>query len=144
LPAPGLVASRGAAAVLIQDPHVRETMALFDQITLALIDVGSLQPSSWLVDSGNAVSRGELQNLQDKGAVGNICLRFYNISGEEIKDVIGDRVLGLELHRLKSIPTVVGIASGKQKRQAILGALHGRWINVLVTDQFTAGSLAQA
>jgi DNA-binding transcriptional regulator LsrR (DeoR family) len=144
LPAPGLVASRGAVAVLIQDPHVRETITLFDQITLALIDIGSLQPSSWLVDSGNAVSRGELQNLQDKGAVGNICLRFYNISGEEIKDVIGDRVLGLELHRLKSIPTVVGIASGKQKRQAILGALHGRWINVLVTDQFTAGSLAQA
>jgi DNA-binding transcriptional regulator LsrR (DeoR family) len=32
LPAPGLVASKGAAAVLAQDPHVRETMALFDQI----------------------------------------------------------------------------------------------------------------
>jgi DNA-binding transcriptional regulator LsrR (DeoR family) len=90
------------------------------------------------------VSAGELQSLQDKAAVGNICLRFYNVRGEEIKDVIGDRLLGLELHRLKTVPTVVGIASGKQKRQAILGALHGHWINVLVTDQFTAESLAQA
>jgi DNA-binding transcriptional regulator LsrR (DeoR family) len=144
LPAPGLVASKGVAAVLVQDLHVRETMALFDQITVALIDIGSLEPSSWPVATGNTVSPDERQNLQDKGAVGNICLRFYNAGGEEIKEVIGDRVLGLELDRLKSIPTVVGIACGKRRRQAILGALRGRWIKVLVTDQFTAESLAKA
>jgi DNA-binding transcriptional regulator LsrR (DeoR family) len=39
---------------------------------------------------------------------------------------------------------VGGIACGKRKREAILGALRGRWINVLVTDQFTAESLAMA
>ena len=144
LPAPGLVASKGAAAVLVHDPHVRETMGLFDQITVALIGIGSLEPSSWLDGSGNTVSPDELQSLQDKGAVGNICLRFYNADGEEIKEVIGDRVLGLELYRFKNISTVIGIACGKRKRQAILGALRGRWINVLVTDQFTAESLATA
>jgi DNA-binding transcriptional regulator LsrR (DeoR family) len=47
-------------------------------------------------------------------------------------------VFGLELARLKSIPSVVGIAGGKRKYQAILGALRGRWINVLITDQFSA------
>jgi DNA-binding transcriptional regulator LsrR (DeoR family) len=73
----------GAAAVLVQDPHVRETMAL--------IDIGSLEPSSWLVGSGNTISPDELQSLQDKGGVGNICLRFYNARGEEIEDVIGER-----------------------------------------------------
>jgi hypothetical protein len=55
--------------------------------------------------------------------------------------VDGNRVLGLKLERLKSIPTVVGVACGKRKREAILGALRGQWINVLVTDQFTAESL---
>jgi DNA-binding transcriptional regulator LsrR (DeoR family) len=76
--------------------------------------------------------------------VGNLCLRFYDTGGEEIKDVVGDRVLGLELHRLRSIATVVGIACDRRKHQAILGALRGRWINVLLTDQFTAESLVQA
>jgi DNA-binding transcriptional regulator LsrR (DeoR family) len=145
LPAPGLVASKGAADVLAQDPHVRETLELFDRITVALLGIGSLEPSPWLVGSGNTFSTEELQSLEEKGAVGNICLRFYNANGEEIRDALGsNRVFGLKLERLKSIPMVVGIACGKRKRQAILGALRGRWINVLVTDQFTAESLAMA
>ena len=145
LPAPGLVASKGAADVLAQDPHVRETLELFDRITVALLGIGSLEPSPWLVGSGNMFSIEELQSLEDKGAVGNICLRFYNANGEEIRDALGSsRVFGIKLERLKSIPMVVGIAWGKRKRQAILGALRGRWINVLVTDQFTAESLAMA
>jgi DNA-binding transcriptional regulator LsrR (DeoR family) len=48
LPAPGLVASRGAADVLAQDPQVSKTMALFDQITVASM-------------SGIIVNRGLLQ-----------------------------------------------------------------------------------
>jgi DNA-binding transcriptional regulator LsrR (DeoR family) len=142
LPAPGLVASKEAADVLQQDPQVRETMELFDRITVALLGIGLIEPSPWLVGSGNTFSTEELQSLKEKGAVGNICLRFYNSSGEEIRDAVdGNRVLGLKLERLKSIPMVVGVACGKQKRQAILGALRGRWLNVLVTDQFTAESL---
>ena len=39
---------------------------------------------------------------------------------------------------------VVGVACGERKHQAILGALRGRWIKVLVTDQITAESLVMA
>jgi len=142
LPAPGLVASKEAADVLAQDPHVRETIELFGRITVAVLGIGSIEPSPRLAGSGNSFSTEELQSLKDKGAVGNISFRFYNSKGEEIRDSVdGSRVIGLELERLKSIPMVVGVACGRRKRQAILGALRGRWINVLVTDQFTAESL---
>jgi DNA-binding transcriptional regulator LsrR (DeoR family) len=142
LTAPPLVASKEAADVLAQDPHVRETMELFDRITVALLAIGSVEPSPWLIGSGNTFSMEELQSLEENAAVGNICLRFYTANGEEIRDAAGsNRVFGLELERLKSIPMAVGVACGKRKRQAILGALRGRWINVLVTDQFTAESL---
>ena len=142
LPAPGLVASKEAADVLLQDQHVRKTIELCDRITLAVLGIGSIEPSPWLVGSGNTFSAEELGRLEDEGAVGNICLRYYNANGEEIRGVFdGNRVLGLKLERLKSIPMVVGVASGKRKREAILGALRGQWINVLVTDQFTAESL---
>jgi DNA-binding transcriptional regulator LsrR (DeoR family) len=141
LPAPGLVASKEVADVLGQDPNVRETMKLFDLITVAVLGIGSMEPSPWLSGSGNTFSIEDLQSLEEKGAVGNICLRFYNAGGQEIRDAVDDtRVFGLQLERLKSIPMVVGVASGKRKHQAILGALRGKWINVLVTDQFTAES----
>ena len=39
---------------------------------------------------------------------------------------------------LLSIPTRLAVAGGRSKAQAILGALRGRHINVLVTDSLTA------
>jgi DNA-binding transcriptional regulator LsrR (DeoR family) len=144
LAAPGIVDSKAAADVLAQDPHVRETMALFDRITLALVGIGPVEPSLWLAASDNRFSVAELRALEAKGAVGNICLRFFDTRGEEIVDPLGFRVFGLELARLKSIPNVVGIAGGKRKYQAILGTLLGRWINVLITDQFSAEALLRA
>lgn len=37
----------------------------------------------------------------------------------------------------------IGIAGGKQKLNAIRGALQGRLMNVLITDHFTAQHLLQ-
>jgi DNA-binding transcriptional regulator LsrR (DeoR family) len=132
------------ADVLAQDPRVRETMALFERITVALVGIGPVEPSLWLAASDNRFSVAELEALEAKGAVGNICLRFFDSRGEEIVGPLGFRVFGLESARLKSIPSVVGIAGGKRKYQAILGALLGRWINVLITDQFSAEALLRA
>jgi hypothetical protein len=36
---------------------------------------------------------------------------------------------------------VVGVAGGTRKIEAILAALRGKWINVLITDKRTAESL---
>ena len=35
----------------------------------------------------------------------------------------------------------IGVAGGARKHRAIRGALHGQWVNVLITDRFTAESL---
>ena len=100
LSAPGLVASKEAADVLAKDPHVRETMQLFDRITVAVLGIGSVEPSPRLVGSGNTFSIEELQSLQEKGAVGNICLHFYSAGGDEIRDTVdSNRVFGLKLER---------------------------------------------
>jgi DNA-binding transcriptional regulator LsrR (DeoR family) len=144
LPAPCVVDSKDAADVLEQDPHLRKTMALFDRITMALVGIGSVEPSSWFADRGNPFLTKNFQSLEAKGAVGNICLRFYDARGEEIESPLGARVFGLALAQLKRIARIVGIAGGKRKRQALLGALRGHWVNVLITDQFSAEALVKA
>jgi DNA-binding transcriptional regulator LsrR (DeoR family) len=70
-------------------------------------------------------------------------LRFYDANGREIKGPLGNRVIGIDLERLRRIRTAVGIAGGKRKFAAILGGLRGKWINTLVTDQYTADRLAK-
>jgi DNA-binding transcriptional regulator LsrR (DeoR family) len=141
LPAPGLVGSVSSAKILAQDPYVKEVVALFDRVTLALVGVGSMEPSALVASSGNFFSRRELEALQKKGAVGDICFRFYDINGREVNDSLSGRIIGIELPSLRRIPRSVALCGGKRKFSAILGALRGKWVNTLITDQYTAQRL---
>ena len=47
---------------------------------------------------------------------------------------IHDRRIGIDLSDLKYIPKVVGVAGGLHKVPAILGALRGGFLDVLVTN----------
>ncbi len=143
LPAPGIVGSAGSAKVLLEDSYVKETFSLFSKLTIALAGIGSIEPSSLVASSGNVFSMKELQEIRSRGAVGDICLRFYDANGREVRDLVGNRVIGIELDAFGHVPRAVGIAGGKRKHAAILGALLGKRINILITDQFTAADLAK-
>jgi DNA-binding transcriptional regulator LsrR (DeoR family) len=66
------------------------------------------------------------------------------VCGGEVPEPLGDRVIGLDSARLKNISRVVGVAGGNRNHQAILAALQGQWVNVLITDQFSAKALLMA
>jgi DNA-binding transcriptional regulator LsrR (DeoR family) len=142
--APETLDSKVAADVLAQDPCVQQTMALFNRVNVALVEIGPVEPSSWLGNGSHRFSTDELRALEAKGAVGHVCLRFYNAVGKEIENPLHATVFGVELAHLKSIPSMVGIAGGKRKHQAILGALRGEWVDVLITDQFSAEAILRA
>jgi DNA-binding transcriptional regulator LsrR (DeoR family) len=144
LAAPGVVGSASAAKVIAQDPYVSEVMALFEKVTLALVGVGSIEPSDLVASSGNIFSREEMEALQSKGAVGDICLRFYDVNGREVKGAFDGRVIGIDLASLRRVPRSVALCGGKRKFLAILGALRGKWVNTLITDQYTAQRLVKA
>lgn len=144
LPAPGIVGSPEAVPILLEDRYVHDAMALFDQITIALVGIGNVEPSGLLASSGNIFSPEELNMLQAAGAVGDICLRFFDAAGAPVVTSLNNRVIGMELDQLKKVKRAVGIAGGKQKVNAIRGALRGQLINVLITDRLTAEHLLQS
>jgi DNA-binding transcriptional regulator LsrR (DeoR family) len=144
LQAPGLVGSAEAKKVLSRDPSVREASDLFDEIDLALVGIGSLDPSKLLASSGNTFSPEERAELGRQGAVGDICLRFFDSAGNAVRSNLMNRVIGIEPASLTRAPRVVGVAGGRRKVPAILAALRGGWINVLITDRRSAESLLAA
>jgi len=141
LQAPGVVGSAEARRVLSRDPSVREASELFEHLDLALVGIGSMEPSRLLASSGNVFSPEERAELSRQGAVGDICFRFFNEEGESIKSALMQRVIGIEAASLKSVSRVVGVAGGRRKVRAILAALRGGWINVLITDLRAAEAL---
>lgn len=143
LPAPGVVGSAEARTVLLRDRFVQEAMRLIDAVTLALVGIGGVEPSRLLAESGNVFSPAELKSLSSQGAVGDICLRFFNKAGEPVITPLNDRVIGMDLPQLRRVNRVVGVAGGKRKIAAIRGALVGGWVNVLITDCNTAQRLLE-
>lgn len=138
LTAPGVASSPEARAAFLQDPFVSSTVALFEQISLALVGIGSVEPSALLASSGNVFSLAELQMLREQGAVGDICLHFFNEQGVPLETPLNERVIGISVEQLRRVKRAVGVAGGTRKQAAIRGALIGHWINVLVTDCQTA------
>ncbi|MFL7839716.1 MAG: sugar-binding transcriptional regulator [Candidatus Promineifilaceae bacterium] len=143
LPAPGIVGSPASLNVLLADPYVNEAMALFQQVSLALVGIGTVEPSELLAESGNIFSGTELDILRGEGAVGDILLHFFDEYGQPIETSLNSRVISMSLPQLQQVDRAVGVAGGRRKQEAILGALRGNLINVLITDCYTAKRLLE-
>jgi DNA-binding transcriptional regulator LsrR (DeoR family) len=141
LPAPGIVGSQAAYNVIMNDKYVKETTEMFGDITMALVGIGPLQPARLLTSSGNIFSQEELKILRGVGATGNILLHFFDANGKQVDHAINSRVVSMGLDQLKQVDRAVAVAAGRDKHEAILAALKGKWINVLITDHVTADFL---
>jgi DNA-binding transcriptional regulator LsrR (DeoR family) len=138
LPVPGVVGSGEAREVLEQDEHVQRVLTLFPDITVALVGIGTVQPSPLLARSGNVFTDDELDLVTRAGGVGDICLRFYDDHGEPTQSALDKRVIGLTLDQLQRVPRSIAVAGGERKVTAIRGALTGKLVSHLITDRATA------
>ena len=141
LPAPGVVANLETRQLYMQDLFVSEAIERFSSVTLALVGIGSVEPSDLLASSGNIFSPEELATLSSQGAVGDVCMRFFDGQGDPLQSPLNERVIGIELKQLRRVKRSVGIAGGQRKFAAIQAAIRGRYINVLITDLLTAQAL---
>ena len=141
LAAPGIVASSEARSALMADAFVQSVAESWDRLTTVLVGIGSLEPSKLLIESGNAIDEADKQTLRDLGAVGDVCLHYFDAGGRLIESGLEDRILGISATALRAVPRRVGIAGGAHKLAAIRAAMTGGWINVLITDSGVAQAL---
>jgi len=144
LPAPGLVTSDATRRALLEEDSIAQAIDAFPHLTVLLAGIGSLLPSALLRASGNAVSSEDEELLREEGAVGDVCMRYFDAEGAPVKSHLDDRILGIDSAALLAIPRRIGVAGGRRKHEAIRAALLGGWINTLVTDSATATYLRDA
>ena len=68
-------------------------------------------------------------------------MRFFDANGRKVDSPFDERVVGITLDELKSVPHVIGLAGGARKTATIHGALVGGWVKTFITDKFTAERL---
>lgn len=137
--APLSVGSQEAKSALIRNPHIKETLMLAEKADIILTGIGSLESSfspsqTWL----SYLSKEEVSMIRKLGAVGHICAYHFDKTGHVLDISHHQSIIGVDIDLLKRVPLVVGVASGQEKANAVLGALNGKLINVLITDEITA------
>ncbi|MGZ4353565.1 MAG: sugar-binding transcriptional regulator, partial [Gaiellaceae bacterium] len=143
LHAPLLADDEETVRVVMHDSNVRSVLEKAARADAALVGIGSVEPSvSSLVRAGYA-DEAVLRRLRRAGAVGDVCGRHFDGQGRPCDVELNRRVVGLDLDSLHRIPTVIGVAAGRRKAEAILGALRGRHVDVLVTDAAAAGRVLE-
>ena len=93
-----------------------------------------------LIDT-ETITKKEYRELLEKEAVGVINGTFFDIQGNIVEFEGNKRRIAVPLTELKKVPDIVGVAGGLNKVDAIIGALCGGFVNILVIDNLSSNAI---
>ena len=138
---------------LLRDPEIRSIFDAAQSVDIALVGIGVIAeqtPGFCSLAESYGVS---VKRLKQLGVVGEINYQPFDRNGAivdrpELRALM-HRVLSVDGTRLHALSRradryVIAVAGGKDKFEAVYGALRGRFMNVLVTDQDVATALLAA
>lgn len=141
--APAIVSTSEVRDVLMRETLIEKQFQTLSRATKALFGISSLRPNSTIHTSGFFESVS-LTDYLTRNAVGVVAGRFIDGHGRPISGPLDDRTVGISLEILKNIGLRIAVAGGFDKVPAILAALRGSYVNVLVTDAATARGILKA
>ncbi|HLY28953.1 MAG TPA: sugar-binding transcriptional regulator [Aggregatilineales bacterium] len=142
LPAPSFVDRPDIKTSLLSDSNIAAVLNLAHQANIAVFGIGTISEESSPYKYGY-VDDNMLEAVRAAGGVGEICGHAYDLNGNLCSPESSARAIAIDLYTLRAKPLAIAAAGGLRKSDAILGALQGKFCNVLVTDQATASNLLE-
>jgi len=133
--APAYVRDPVLRNALLADETVRQTMDMSKKADMAIVGIGDLHESSYMVNVGWFSVQEIVEARIQQGVVGEIGgYDFYDIKGNVQDTPMSNRVIGLTIEDYKKIPQVIAIAAESSKPLSIVGALRTGAIDILATS----------
>jgi DNA-binding transcriptional regulator LsrR (DeoR family) len=137
------------APVFVDTPQERDTLLSMRQIgevldvarqaQIALVGVGSIIPNSPSYFDLTSLGEPDRRKIvEGEQGAGEILACIFNVSGQPCAIEYNQRVVGLCLRDLRAVPLVIGVAATEQKILPILGALRGKYLKTIITDEAAA------
>jgi DNA-binding transcriptional regulator LsrR (DeoR family) len=136
--APAVVESEEIRNFYLNERINQNTLQLACQAKWSLVGIGTVDVRYSIYSLTGFIDYHELEALKQKGAVGDILGQFYTIDGTILDTPLHRRTVAVPLENIQKMHNVIGVAGGEEKADAILGALRGHFINILITDEKTA------
>lgn len=136
-PAPLLMASEDIVKAMEQEPSVKQIRHMATLAQMSIVGIGGVDSNATLLTNGT-LNHSDVLLLSMQGAVGDMLCHFIDKDGNVIQSSLERRLMSTPLEQLKEMNNSIGVAGGSTKSEAILAALKGNYLDVLITDEATA------
>ena len=142
IPAPLMLSSRELRDSMRQEPGVDEIFRMIPLSSMSVVGIGGMDDEATIVKNG-ILTKNDFTLLRMQGGVGDILSHFLDKNGAPISPSLEQRLISTPPELLRRLDNVIGVAGGPDKAAAILAALQGGYLDVLITDAETAELLLQ-
>ena len=140
IPAPAVVDSPETKHALLERCGLSSIFEMADKLDVVLLSVGGISTLTTSYRTGH-ISEAERRSLIEAGAVGDVLYNFIDEAGDIVAHEVNDRVISANLARLRKTPERVLISGGREKVNALRGAIRTLSPTVFITDEITARAL---
>jgi DNA-binding transcriptional regulator LsrR (DeoR family) len=142
MPFPVIAATVHEKNLLVQQKSLRNVMDLAAQADVTFVGIGTVDETAALLRDG-FVRPDELRAMVKAGAVGEITGWSFDASGKLIDGLVNDRVLSVPVD-MPAKRRIIGVAMAAGRFRAIKGAITGKLVNGLITNELMAEQLLRA
>jgi DNA-binding transcriptional regulator LsrR (DeoR family) len=136
LPTPVVTETTEECQLLRSQRPYQVMRTLAAQAKVTFLSIGTMDANAPLLADG-FINPPEFAQLAGAGAVGEIAGQAFDIEGRLIESEVGTRITAIPIEQPPR-HLAIGIAGGKAKARAIAGALRGRLLSGLITDEEAA------
>lgn len=144
LHAPAGVETREQRDMLLAMKPIKGVLDIARRANVVLMGVGAVRVEPAHYEEFAALTVSDLTKIAtDCGAVGQVLGNFYNAEGQPCAPEYAERLVGLTLEELEQVPSIIGVAATAAKAEALYGALRGRYLHSLITDEAAARGIVE-
>ena len=111
-----------------------------DALDAVVISVGGVDSATTFY-RGGFLTEDQRLDLVSRGAVGDLLFHFFDKNGDLIEHPINDRVMSVDVDRIRRAPLRILASGGAEKADAMIAAMQLVRPTVLITDEESARAL---
>ena len=134
--APARVDSVEVAQLIKEQDLVKDTLSLIEKLELSIVGIGNVK--NGMVTKYGLTNKNDLKELNKSKAVGEILGYWFDVNGLQVLPKLREKFIGAPV---KVPGKTIAVAGGLEKTKAIAGALRGRLVDILITDEDCAKNL---
>jgi DNA-binding transcriptional regulator LsrR (DeoR family) len=136
LPSPLYIANDQAKEAIISTPVIIDSLKMIEACDLIITGVGAIGGEAVGTIWENHIPEELKEKIIARKGVGFLCAHFFDEKGNFLDMKVNDSIVGIRTESIKEKRSLV-VASGADKGKAILGALRGGLVSILVSDEET-------